>query len=423
MARSQGKRPCELEPPDIRPYVSLPDFESHGGGDLTFVDSTSKRKVRVHRSVLGMASPVFSTMFEGNWVETNAKVLPISEEVDWEAFCSAVSIIYNENITLLPEKIPEIYKVANFYDISRVREVIGQDMSKMDMPLIISLCGMSVHLEPHRLDTCEVFQEGCQCLLQQFSKISTPPSCLSSVPYEVMQKILQSDDVDVGSELELFSVVVKWTKSQLDLLSLQQISKLFEHIRYGVISYDQLITTVAQEEFYSHVFFAASLQMHLKSVTLGQLKENIVQITPRKNCKEKLQFLGMGADIIIGHSQEGAIFGNVQDENSVAFLYFGEERKKVKFTVSWDGLDWGDPPCLKFLIQSLEDPSLQKFNEVDMLWAHASYNFCFLGVTPSGLHFPNSNKVSFSDPLPWVVSFSCDTPNVFFTAVEVDDFV
>ena len=417
-----GKRLAE-PPASLQPYVSLPDIGGHEEGDLTFVDCTSKRRLRVHRSILAMASPVFSKMFEGNWMEKNAKVLPVSEEVDWEAFCSAICIIYKEKITLLPEKILEIYKVANFYDISRVREVIAQDMPNMNLNRIISLCGLSVHLEPHKLDTCEVFQGGCRCLMEQFSKIITPPSLLSSVPYEVMLKILQSDDVDIGSELKLFSVMVEWTRAQLDLLSLYQISQLFEHVRYGVFSYDELISTVAKEDFYSHVMFSAALEMHLKSVTLEQLQENITQVKPRKNCKEKLQFFGMGEEVIIGHSQEGAIFGNVQNSNSVGFLYFGDHNKKVKFTVSWDGLDWGDPPCLKFLVQSLEEPALHKFNEIDMMWAHASYNFCYLSVSTSGLHFPNSNKMSFSDPLPWMISFSCDTPNVFFTAVEVDDFV
>ena len=76
--------------------------------DVLFVND-SKEELRLHRAVLAVNSPVFFTMFEGEWKEKNAKSVPLGEDVNWEAFSTAVNLLYGITTDVTPNCLLEVY--------------------------------------------------------------------------------------------------------------------------------------------------------------------------------------------------------------------------------------------------------------------------------------------------------------------------
>ena len=84
--------------------------------DVLFVNE-SKEELRLHRAVRAVNSPVFFTMFEGEWKEKNAKSVPLGEDVNWEAFSIAVNLLYGITTDVTPSCLLEVCKIANISTI------------------------------------------------------------------------------------------------------------------------------------------------------------------------------------------------------------------------------------------------------------------------------------------------------------------
>ena len=100
--------------------------------DVLFVNE-SKEELRLHRAVLAVNSPVFFTMFEGEWKEKNAKSVPLGEDVNWEAFSIAVNLLYGITTYESPNCLLEVYKIANMYDLASVKYSIADSIPRMEM--------------------------------------------------------------------------------------------------------------------------------------------------------------------------------------------------------------------------------------------------------------------------------------------------
>ena len=262
--------------------------------DVIFVNAHNK-KLHLHKALLAVESPVFQKMC------TEEVVSLAGMEVGWDAFCNAIALVYGKEVELSTDELLEMYKAANVYDLALVKVAIIERIPEIRLDVVMQL--FSVVLKTERqtsvkkrmMHTCKDF------LIDRFDQIST--SDLNLIPFDVMCDILQSDNLKVESEVSLFEAVISWVQANLECLSLsvKNIQDLLGHIRYGTISYQDLVKIVSGN-FCNHKKFSTALNTY-HALNAGTIQSDLVQFTPRKYQRPFLQVFQALPDVRISRNE------------------------------------------------------------------------------------------------------------------------
>ena len=193
--------------------VGLKERFTDDNADVVFTRETDKT-FSAHRAVLSVSSSVFFKMFKGEWKERNAKGIFLPDTVDFEAFSAALSLVYGIQVSVEKGRLPELYKIADRYDLACVKIAIAMGIPGWSIDLIIDMCLLATQFDSKCLCNAKIMQACVDFFVSNFHFLSNEEEAeISKLPYEVMMKVVQSDELNVSSELEVWQVLVKWTTS------------------------------------------------------------------------------------------------------------------------------------------------------------------------------------------------------------------
>ena len=298
--------------------------------DVLFVNK-SKEELRLHRAVLAVNSPVFFTMFEGEWKEKNAKSVPLGEDVNWEAFSTAVNLLYGIATDVTPSCLLEVFKIANMYDLASVKSSIVECMPKMEMEDVISLSVLAGQLEDHDLDSGVIHQATLKSFASNCEHLSDCDEVVK-LSYNVMTMLAQSDKVTVP-EIDLYRILIQWAEDNEDL-SYKKMQNLFSHIRYGTIP-RWLLTSEVAGGICNRSKFSEALK-HYEHLTAGALRSDIESFCLRESQKNPLNVYPMSSGLGVIADSEKTTFYRVKDKDALGIIYFGKECKSLDITIEPD---------------------------------------------------------------------------------------
>ena len=177
-----AKRPCP-------PTVSLSPLKNTGDllerytedtANVIFVEKGTKERLLAHRQVLSVASPVFFSMFDGDWKEKREKEIPAPEGYKWESFKAAITLLYGEEVEVEESSIPDIYRVAHLYDLRAVMSVLARALCRWESDLldtVVELCVLAQDV-PDRND--RVWKAAVRHIADYLEQLSSSDvACLS----------------------------------------------------------------------------------------------------------------------------------------------------------------------------------------------------------------------------------------------------
>jgi len=108
---------------------------------------------------------------------------------------------------------------------------------------------------------CEQLQKCCQRFIgANISEVARHPNFMA-LPYAVILEVCKSSDFNVDvNEIDLFMAVAEWYKHQT--LSKTAANRIFQEIRYPLISNDDLIDKVKPTKLASVRLYTAALEYH-----------------------------------------------------------------------------------------------------------------------------------------------------------------
>ncbi|OON22301.1 BTB/POZ domain protein [Opisthorchis viverrini] len=209
--------------------------------DITLLSAASRR-FAAHKIVLAATIPFFNGMFLSNMAEVNKTEIPMLG-LDASALEAFVSFAYTGSIQITPYNVQSLLIGASFLQLTSIRNIccryIGERLSPSTVLTVRSfaLSFMCNNL----LLACENY------IFDHFDAVSQTDAFLSLDGAELMT-LLESDDLCVASEENLFQTVMKWVEhedkdekngdctSALDLLpsAFETQSLPFPGFEYGV---------------------------------------------------------------------------------------------------------------------------------------------------------------------------------------------
>lgn len=191
-------------------------LETGQWSDCNFIvgQEPQQQTLKGHKLFLAMSSPVFEAMFFGGMAEKNDPI-PI-RDVQPEAFKALLEYIYTDKVELgsfelacelcycakkymLPSLVEECTKYL-WCDLSPKKACRAYEFAKLfEEPVLMEKC-----LQIIRTKTDEVLKE----------------SSWEDVELGTLLKVLEQDDLQISSEIELFSAVERWAKSECSRKSL-----------------------------------------------------------------------------------------------------------------------------------------------------------------------------------------------------------
>ena len=296
--------------------------------DVSFVSADNK-KLHLHKALLAVESPVFQKMCVEEVVSL------AGSEVDWDAFCNAIALVYGKEVELSTDGLLEMYKAANVYDFVSVKVAIIERIPEMRQDVVIQLFSAVLKTEhltsvkKRMMHTCKDF------LIDRFDQIST--SDLNLIPFDMMCDILQSDNLKVESEVSLFKAVISWVQANLECLSLsvRNIQDLLGHIRYGTISYQDLVKIVSGN-FCNHKRFSTALTAY-HAPNASTIQADLVQFTPRKYQRPFLQVFQILPEVGISRTERAITCSDIPLSNSQypIAVYHSNEYTAFSFRVQF----------------------------------------------------------------------------------------
>ena len=317
--------------------VGLKERFTDDNADVVFT-SGSDKTFSAHRAVLSVSSSVFFKMFEGEWKEKNTKEISLPDTVDFEAFSAALSLLYGIQVSVEKGRLLEVYKLADMYDLASVKMAIAMGIPGWNTDLVIDMCLLATQFDSQCLCNAKIMQSCVDFFISNFHTLSNEVEVeISKLPYEVMMKVVQSDELNVSSELEVSQVLVKWTRSQSNI-SFQQVQDLFEHVRYDAIPYKQL-STVVSRDICNHERFGKALAS-ADFLDVESLQSEIKWFAPRKyqTISHPLKVYPLHPDIVVTREAKCSTFTNFQGSNykdnpsQLGIIYFGDQEKTIRIT-------------------------------------------------------------------------------------------
>ncbi|XP_012541605.1 BTB/POZ domain-containing protein 1 isoform X2 [Monomorium pharaonis] len=191
-------------------------LETGQWSDCNFIvgQEPQQQTLKGHKLFLAMSSPVFEAMFFGGMAEKNDPI-PI-RDVQPEAFKALLEYIYTDKVELgsfelacelcycakkymLPSLVEECTKYL-WCDLSPKKACRAYEFAKLfEEPVLMEKC-----LQIIRTKTDEVLKE----------------SSWEDVELGTLIKVLEQDDLQISSEIELFTAVERWAKAECSRKSL-----------------------------------------------------------------------------------------------------------------------------------------------------------------------------------------------------------
>ena len=423
----EAKRPCNtlLTLYPLESAANLQERYTEDTADVVFVGKETKERLPAHREVLKVASVIFFNMFDGNWKEKDEKEIPAPEDFSWESFKAAITLLYGEEVEVEESVIPDLYRVAHYYDLRAVMSVFAHSIQVWDhrqLSTVVELCALAGEVEAEqKQEENELIQAAVKCLAQHLDKISRAFVDITGLSYQTMLMLAQSEDI-TATETTVLTTLNQWLDAKPEV-SMGKAKELFSHVRYGTLPYESLVQCrVGQSNLYM------ALGNH-KELSIARLSANLTQITPRVGQKEGFLVYPMTSELAVTMQERRHKFCDISASPAVALVYSGKQ--EVLFEVAIQFTDENDLYQGSFVCElcSVAGGEEQNVDAVQLLVVGFDYPIALkygrVRVNENGAHltfyserwsgFTESRTVPFSGPFPWLLAFGIDAIDVRYS--------
>ena len=319
----EAKRPCKsvriLHP--LKSVGNLQERYTEDTADVFFVEKETKERRPAHREVLKVASPVFHKMFSGDWKEKDEKEIPAPEDFSWESFKAAITLLYGEEVEVEESVIPDLYRVAHYYDLRAVISAFAQTIQVWDhhqLSTVVELCTLAGQVEAEqKQEENEVIQAAIRYIAQHLEMIRGPSVDITGLSYQTMLMLVQCEHITAEEE-DVLITLNQWMDANPEV-SMGKAQELFSHIRYGTLPFLCLLQCRVGQSNLDMAF-----DNHYR-LSIDRLKDNLSQITPRKGQKEVLQVYPMAAVLAQSMQEEVIKYFGSSASPAVALVYSGKK--------------------------------------------------------------------------------------------------
>ena len=232
----------------------LDDPSTH---DVTFKTSDGG-SVSGHRAIVAAGSPVFHAMLYGNMKESNQKEVELPS-VDTETFKALLSFLYTGKIEMDSENCFSILEAARYFGVA----VLESKCADFIVALLNNenCCAITSFAYDKKFDA---LLEKCLTFMYSNAHKVIEEASFKSLPNELLLKFCQSSNLCV-KEIRLFLAVIEWCQHQKANISEDTLKRVFQQIRYPLISVSDLLDKVRPTEFADSTLYTKALEFHLMS--------------------------------------------------------------------------------------------------------------------------------------------------------------
>ncbi|XP_072369859.1 kelch-like protein 13 isoform X1 [Scyliorhinus torazame] len=209
--------------------------------DVTLVPEDGDERFPVHRAMMASASDYFKAMFTGGMKEQELMLIKL-HGVSKIGLKNIIEFIYTSKLSLNMDNLQDILEAASFLQMLPILEFCKE--------LLISQVSLENCVEigrianAYHLTTVDDYIK--DCILKNFSTMLNNGEFIK-LSYDQLAFALGNDSLKNCSELQLFKAACQWLQHEEHRM--QFAAKLMKHIRFPLMSPQELLEHVQKVEF------------------------------------------------------------------------------------------------------------------------------------------------------------------------------
>lgn len=194
----------------------------------------------VHRVVLAGSSPYFQAMFTGDMEERRATTVTL-HDIPPVALQALLDYCYTATITITQDNVQELLPAADILQLTWVRQLCCEFMQhQLDTANCLGICAFA--------DTysCPELHKAAGSFAQQhYLEVLEGGEFFELGPMELAE-LLQSEDLNVQSEEQVFESVMKWVEHDVEGRK-QHMAAVLQYVRLPLLDRGYLVSRVGAE--------------------------------------------------------------------------------------------------------------------------------------------------------------------------------
>ncbi|KAK3099426.1 hypothetical protein FSP39_004167 [Pinctada imbricata] len=199
------------------------------------------KSFRCHRIVLACVSNYFLTMFTSEMTESKQKEVTI-HDIDETAMEKLVQYAYTSKLQLTIDNVQPLLYAASILQMEIVAKACCEFMKKHLHP---TNC-IGVHNFAQQHNRTELINMADEYILENFLDVVETEE-FKHIPYELLDKLVSSQDLNVKNEMQVYEAVIMWMKQDVPNRR-DHLAKLIAKVKLPLLNPDYLLQTVATEE-------------------------------------------------------------------------------------------------------------------------------------------------------------------------------
>lgn len=193
-----------------------------------------------HRAVLASCSPYFLAMFTGKLEESKKRVVTI-HDIPAAIMEAILSYCYTAAIEVTEENVQYLLPAACILQLGWIRDVCCDFMKRN---LCSTNClGVKVFADTH---ACIDLLKAADCFVQQHYLEVLEGEEFLELDVELLEELLQSEELNVRCEEQVFESVMRWVKHNVDTRK-QHLARVLGHVRLPLLERNYLVSQVGTE--------------------------------------------------------------------------------------------------------------------------------------------------------------------------------
>ena len=260
---------------------------SQDNTDIVFKNRETGQEKAAHKAILSQLSPFFSTWFKEEWKQDKGgKEYPVPGDIEWEIYSNVISFLYGHQVEFEEDTLLDLFNAADYLQLDSLKVAIIVSMTDQwelkDPSIASAMCTAVASQTDRRVTSGWLYTVSFHYFIRNIQMIvDDGPIDLSPIPYDVMMKIAQSEEIRV-SELELYHFLRMWAENEEINLSHKEVQKLFGHVRYATIPHKEL-EQIGRYSFKNEEKFWVAFSGDIEYLTKLKEGPDVQQITNREN--------------------------------------------------------------------------------------------------------------------------------------------
>lgn len=247
-------------------------------------------RFHVHRAVLASCSPYFHAMFCGDMEET-CKSLVAIHDVPAHIMDTILNYCYTATIVVNEDNVQELLPAACLLQLNWVKDVCCDFLKNQ---ICSSNClGMRAFADTH---ACVELREAADIYAQQHYLEVLEGDEFLELTVEELVDLLQSEELNVHSEEQVFESVMKWVRHDVDIRK-RHLATVLEHVRLPLVERNYLVSKIGAEPLIRQIEACRDLVDEAKDYLLlpeQRAKLSGPRTRPRKPMKSNETLFAVG---------------------------------------------------------------------------------------------------------------------------------